>query len=112
MQMPFLVCDSVSRDVETNKTSLFGIFTNIFARQTPATHPSLTLYVSLTDAEGEYDFWVEFVYVPENARIARFPPAESGSLKVTSNDPLGYVEVVFNIYGLTFKDFGEYELAA
>ncbi len=38
----FLVCDSVSRDASTDKTSLFGIFTTIFAHQVPPTHASLT----------------------------------------------------------------------
>lgn len=105
----FLVCDSVSRDALTGKMSLFGIFKVVFAQQVPATHPSLALYVCLTDAEGEYELWVDVVYVPKNARIARFPPIEHGSLRVTSNNPLDYAEVVFDIRGLTFSEFGEYE---
>jgi len=105
----FLVCDSVSRDALTNKTSLFGIFKRVFAPGVPATHPSLALYVSLTDMEGEYELWIDVIHVPSNTRIARFPPDEQGTLRVTANDPLDYVEVVFDIHGLIFKDFGEHE---
>ncbi len=105
----FLVCDSSSRDSMTGKVSFFGIFKFIFTQQVPATHPSIVLYASLTDIEGEYDLWVDVVYVPQNARIARFPPDEHGAMRVTSNNPLDYVEVVFDIRGLTFSEFGEYE---
>jgi len=105
----FLVCDSASRDSMTGKTSLFGIFKVIFTRQLPVTHPSLVLYASLTEMEGEYELWVDVVHVPSNTRIARFPLPEQGMLKVTANNPLDYVEVVFDIRGLTFTEFGEHE---
>jgi len=105
----FLVCDSVSRDALTGKISLFGIFKFIFAQRVPTTHPSFVLYASLTEMEGEYELWVDVVHVLTNTRIARFPPPEQGTLKVTANNPLDYVEVAFDIRGLTFVEFGEYE---
>jgi uncharacterized protein YbdZ (MbtH family) len=105
----FLVCDDASRDAMTGKVSLYGIFKTIFTAQVPTAHPSLVLYASLTEAQGEYELWVEFVHVPMNRRIARFPSPEEGALRIKADSRLDYIEVVFKVHWLPFPELGEYE---
>ncbi|MEK6647414.1 MAG: hypothetical protein AABY84_12160 [Candidatus Firestonebacteria bacterium] len=44
----------------TNKWSIVGIFDKILVRNFPSIHPSLSIYMRLTEAEGDYDIRVEF----------------------------------------------------
>lgn len=55
----FLTADNVFRQ-DTGKWCLIGIFTMISARQFPVLHPSLGLYLAVSDAQGDYDVRVEF----------------------------------------------------
>lgn len=108
----FLLCDSVSRDARTGKTSLFGIFNMIWVQQTPTVHPFLAIYACLTEAKGEYEVWVEVVHVPTNQRVARFPTTEQPPLLIKADSPLApldYVELVFEVRNLPLQELGEYE---
>ena len=59
----FLICDQTSQDVTTGKTTIVGVFSDIWAEQFPASHVSTFLYTKLIDCEGEYEFRIEFVQV-------------------------------------------------
>jgi hypothetical protein len=56
----FLIADAVIQDRATGKWSVVGIFDRIFAPQFPCVHPSLAMYVKLSDAVGRYRVRVEF----------------------------------------------------
>jgi hypothetical protein len=55
----FLIADHVFRQ-EGGKWCLVGVFDNILARSFPVLHPSLGLYLKISDAQGRYDVRVEF----------------------------------------------------
>ena len=61
----FLIADTVIQDKATNKWSAIGIFDKIISINFPCVHPSLALYIRLSDAEGKYDIRVEFRDVGE-----------------------------------------------
>lgn len=56
----FLIADTVIQEKVTNKWSAIGIFDRIYAKSFPCIHPSLALYIRLSDAEGDYEIRVEF----------------------------------------------------
>ena len=56
----FLIADMVIREAGTNKWSAIGIFDHILAANFPFVLPGLSLYIRLSDAEGEYKIRVEF----------------------------------------------------
>ena len=67
----FLIADVVIQDKATNKWSAIGIFDRIMALGFPCVHPSLSLYIRLSDAEGQYAIRVEFRDV-NDSRLAVF----------------------------------------
>ncbi|MBI5306852.1 MAG: hypothetical protein HZB37_00550 [Planctomycetes bacterium] len=56
----FLLADMVIQEKGTNKWSAIGIFDRIQTASFPFVHPSLALYIRLSDAEGDYAIRVEF----------------------------------------------------
>lgn len=56
----FLLADTAIQEKGTNKWSAIGIFDRIQAASFPFVHPSLALYIRLSDAEGDYAIRVEF----------------------------------------------------
>lgn len=50
-----LVCDQVIEDKATNKKSIIGAFTHIWAQSFPCSHQKMGVYFCVTDAEGSYD---------------------------------------------------------
>lgn len=63
----FLLADLVIQEKGTNKWSAIGIFDRIQTASFPFVHPSLALYIRLSDAEGDYAVRVEFC--DDNDRI-------------------------------------------
>ena len=56
----FLIADLVLQEKVTNKWSIIGIFDRINTANFPYVHPSLFLYIRLSDAQGDYKIQVEF----------------------------------------------------
>ena len=71
MLKSFVIADSVFQQSVTNKWCIIGIFQRIQATKFPVLHQSLGLYVSVGDAQGEYDVRVDFRNA-EDKRLASF----------------------------------------
>ena len=100
-----LICDYVITEHETGKKSLVGIFETISADQFPVVHHALSVYVKLTEANGNYRFQLDLVDLQNNQVLTKCEiPNE---LKITN--PLKSSELVFNLHGLKFPHAGEYE---
>jgi len=100
-----LICDNVATDGQSGKNTLYGIFDNINAKQFPAIHRSLCVFVNFTEALGQYRFRLELVNVENNNPV--FPGAEI--LDVVCPDIELHYSLVFQINELKFDVPGKYE---
>ncbi len=100
-----LICDYVITEQGTRKKSLIGIFENISAARLPCTHPSLSVYIKLTDANGTYRFHLELIDLKNDKLIGRGDLAR----EVTIQNPLAVHELVFNLSNLRFAATGDFE---
>lgn len=99
-----LICDTVITDRNTGKNSVIGIFDRIVARSFPVTHPSLTVYARIIDAQGQYVFKLELVNLTNDQVIGggATPPLEVPDRMLPH-------DLVFSLHGLIFPAEGRYE---
>ena len=100
-----LICDYVITEQGTNKKSLIGIFEHIGTAQFPVTHNSMSVYVKLTDAQGDYQFRLDLADLKNERLIAQCHLPS----KIHIEHPLETRELVFNFMGLKFSEPGQYE---
>jgi hypothetical protein len=98
-----MMCDYTIRDRDTGKTSLIGIFDRVEAPDFPVIHPSLFVYVNMTDVEGEYVVGLELRRAGTMKRLGY------GERIVTYSDRLAQAEVIFNLRNVMFEEAGAYE---
>jgi hypothetical protein len=98
-----LVCDMVIEDKITNKKTIVGAFTDIWAHSFPCTHPAMGVYFCLTDAEGEYEIVLRLVNSDSGDLLA-----EAG-LTVNIANRLGISDFGINLPMMTFMKHGRYE---
>lgn len=91
-----LICDVGVVDPNSGKKSLIGIFDQVFAGSFP-TQRAMSVYLRLTDAEGYYQFQIEFAHV-ESRQAA--PPVTSSVVRIPDRTlpfdflvPLAAVEI-------------------
>ncbi|HZS12131.1 MAG TPA: hypothetical protein VFA38_07760 [Nitrospirales bacterium] len=99
-----LVCDMVIEDKTTNKKSLIGAFTDIWAPSFPCIQQKMGLYFCLTDAEGDYDVMIRVVQSETENKIL-----EAG-FGVHIVDRLSIYDFGLNLPMLQFPDPGRYEI--
>jgi len=100
--LAMVVCDSVIQDVKTKKKSLIGIFSQINAVKTPVRHPQLSVFVILTEGNGRYDCELRCLYDRDNRLVMK----ANGSIEF--NSPQQILELVFDLNGPVFPEFGPY----
>lgn len=64
-----LVCDVAVQDPSTAKKNLIGIFDRINVGKFPSKRP-MTIYIKLTDAQGDYQMEVKYVQVSNGKVLA------------------------------------------
>jgi hypothetical protein len=101
--LALVVCDNIHRDPGTGKVCLLGCFSVIHAKEFPATHPLIALYVSITNGRGTVPVRVRLV----DANEERAPIwEEEGEIELV--DPRVVAEICYHLAGLTFDEPGEY----
>lgn len=98
-----LICDLALQEQVTGKTSLVGIFETVSAYQFPARHGFLSVYVKLTDVQGEYHLRLELV------RLEELKVVGQGQIRATFADRMVPAELVFQIGDIVFEGEGRYE---
>jgi hypothetical protein len=99
-----LICDQVITDATTGKTSLIGIFENIVAASLPAGPVNLSVYVKMTEVQGDYVFKLEIVRRDDLQVIA-----ESTLPRLHWEDPMAHADMVMQLAGLQFERAGYYD---
>ena len=103
--LAMVVCDQAYRDSTSQKTSLLGIFSVIFAPKLPALHPYLTVYLSLTDAKGLVQLKVQLIDVNESKT-----PLATVEMPMEIEDPRTVFETYVTLGNLEFPEYGEYRV--
>jgi hypothetical protein len=102
--LAILLCDQIIVDEISKKKTLVGIFDLIYAKQFPIIHRPLSAYVRLTDAEGKYDFRMDYVQVKTDKRLGH---AEIPAVSIP--DRLKAHELVMEFPPIKIPKPGDYE---
>jgi len=100
----FLVCDTVIVDSQTGKKSLIGTFTHLWAPRFPCQHHQMGVYFCLTDAEGEYEFELQLIYLDQDTLVGKATLSP-----FTIKNRLEIHDFGVNIPSLVFPGPGRYE---
>ena len=98
------ICDTVVRDEETKKVSLYGLFSVIQAVSFPAVHKVMHVYVALTNGHGKYEIGIQFVNLKDSKALIEMKG------DVTFVSPLQVAELNLKWEGIRFKEQGDYEV--
>jgi len=97
-----LVCDTAVADPSTRKINLIGIFNRVNVGKFPTSRP-MSLYMKVTDAEGDYDTEVRYVQVGSGKVLAQ------AQGKLHSANRLTSVELLIGFPPLPIPAEGRYE---
>jgi hypothetical protein len=96
------ICDTIIRDERTKKVSLIGLFSAIHAPVFPAMHPTMCVYIALTNGHGKCKLNIQFNRAEDNHIIAGM----EGEIEFVN--PLQVVELNLEMQGLKFEKAGEH----
>jgi hypothetical protein len=99
------ICDLIYRDRGTGKRFILGCFSALHAREFPAVHPALGVYLDLTNGRGQVALKVQIIDTDE----AR-DPIWVAEQEVDFPDPRMVAEFDFLIGGISFPEPGEYRV--
>ena len=102
--LALIVCDGTIREAGTNKLSLIGTFNGLFAPHFPCVHPTLSVYIALTDGRGIVPCLLRMTNLENGAEIFSLQG------QVDFQDPTGIAELVFQLQQLKFECPGLYAL--
>ena len=102
--LAILLCDQIIVDERSKKKTLVGIFDSIYARQFPVRHRSLSVYVRVTDAEGQYEFRMDYVQVKTDKLLGT-----GKILAVPITDRLKAHELIMEFPPIEIPEAGDYE---
>lgn len=98
------ICDAVHIDPATGKHYIMGCFSNIRARQFPATHAKMVWFVTLCDvAVGQHQIRFSYGRDMQDMKQIMQRPFESKS-------PLHKINLINEIHNLQFNEPGEYQI--
>src|SRR5438876_6706405 len=80
--LAMVVCDAIWCDPGSGKRTILGCFSAIFAKQFPAVHPIMAVYVALTDGRGKVQIRLQIVDVNEER-----DPIFKGEAEAEFQDP-------------------------
>ena len=103
--LAMVIADAIWRDPGTGKRTILGCFSLIAAREFPAVHPQLAVYVAITDGRGTVPFRVQMVDMEEEGE-----PIFQAEGEVQFEDPRSIIEMDFHFAGVTFPHPGEYRI--
>lgn len=97
-------CDGVSRDPNTGKPTLYGIFDLLAVTKLPATAPPFTVFAKLFGGSGEHDIGLKIVG-PKGEKVQ-----DSSEIAKVKCKPSSGVILQMSIQGLTFSKLGPHRI--
>lgn len=98
----WVICDNVHIDPATGKHYLLGCFSNIRARQFPATHPRMIWFLTLTDLKpGQHQLKLSLGRDMQNMKSVV-------ERTVESKNPLHKLNLINEVRNVAFEEAGEY----
>ncbi len=102
--LAIILCDTVIREQGTNKLSLIGTFNGIFANNFPCTHPSLCVYIAITEGRGRVQCKLRMIGLDDNDMIFDLPG------QIEFGGPASVGELVFQLQQIRFPKPGVYSI--
>ena len=102
--LALVLCDSIIREAGTNKLSLIGTFNGLFSQNFPCTHPSLSVYVAITEVHGRVPCELRMTSLTDNQIIFKLPGL------IEFSGPTNVAELVFQLQQLQFAHPGMYAI--
>jgi hypothetical protein len=102
--LALVLCDQIIREAGSNKVSLIGTFNGIFASTFPCTHPSLWVYIAITEGRGHVPCKLRMMSLDTNNYIFDLPG------KIEFGGPTSVGELVFQLQQLRFEQPGVYAI--
>jgi hypothetical protein len=102
--LALVLCDSTIREANTNKLSLIGTFNGIFSNNFPCTHPSLSVYVAITEGRGRVSCKLRMISLADNHVIFELPN------EIQFGGPTTVAELVFQLHQIRFERPGVYAI--
>lgn len=102
ISLAMIICDMIMDDRKTGKKILVGTFNTINARNFPALHLEMHIFLTLTEGHGEYQSSLKCIRSDFHKPIMEI----SGPIKFLS--PLDVVEIGFALKNLAFPSPGTY----
>lgn len=99
------VCDQIITDRLTGKVSLIGMFSKIHARSFPAAHPTMAVFVAMTDGHGKTELTIRIA----DGNDAR-PALVEGKGLLDFKNPRAIAHLALQFNGLRFPEPGEYRV--
>jgi len=101
--LAMIICDAAHRDPATGKYSLLGCFSSVTARNFPATHTSMSVYIAVSGIRGPTSVRLRVIDVEEES-----DPIYIAEGMMDASDPKLVVETDLTIKGAQFPAAGEY----
>ncbi|HYF51090.1 MAG TPA: hypothetical protein VEJ63_16875 [Planctomycetota bacterium] len=101
--LALVLCDQIIREVGTNKLSLIGTFNGIYAASFPINHPSLWVYIAITEGRGTVPCKLRMVSM-DNSVVFDLPG------QIEFGGPATVGELVFQLQQLRFENPGVYSI--
>jgi hypothetical protein len=101
--LAMVVCDAVWRDPATGKYFILGCFSAIGSHSFPTVHPSLAVYIALTEGYGKIPLAVRLTD-PQGGTV------HESRLEIDFTDPRAIAEIGLQFQNLSFATAGEHRL--
>jgi hypothetical protein len=102
--LALVLCDTIIREHLTHKLSLIGTFNGIFAHAFPCTHPSIAVYIAITEGRGVVPCKLRMTSLADNSVIFELPG------QIEFGGPTSVGELVFQLQQVRFEQPGVYAI--
>lgn len=103
--LALVLCDAVIEDVRSRNKSLINMFNGILSTTVPVRHDKMCAFAAFTGGRGPVPIALRLCYDPEYEKdLLRL----GGTVDFPADNPQAVVDLVFEIRGFVFPQFGQY----